>query len=157
MANWQYLLIGLGSGLAVAFIIWAVMAMKRARAKSKSEAEIKKYKDMIAQRMELESEGLSKYKAELEEVKRQNENLRVTVQALQQKPGRSEINRLQVYQRAVDRMMINSPGFGPVWQTALKESEDEFKKINTGFIPFIRRHIPGKTDASLIEDADVQD
>lgn len=156
MANWQYLLIGLGVGLVVAFVVWASMAIKRSKIKTKADEEIKKYKEMISQRMELESEGLSKYKSELEEVKKQNENLRITVQTLQQKPGRSEINRLQVYQRAVDRMMINSPGFGPVWQTALKESEDEFKKINTGFIPFIRRHIPGKTDAALIEDADIQ-
>lgn len=156
MASWQYLLIGLGSGLVIAFIVWATMAIKRNGIMNKAEADLKKYKEMLTQRMELESEGLNKCKAELEEVKRQNENLRVTIQTLQQKPGRAEVNRLQVYQRAVDRMMINSPGFGPVWQTALKESEEEFKKINTGFIPFIRRHIPGKTDAALIEDADVQ-
>ena len=76
--------------------------------------------------------------------------------ALRDKPGRKEMQRLQILQKAADRLTLNSPGFGPVWQAALKESEDEFQKIYTGFIPFIKRYIPGRSDAELI-DADSSD
>ena len=90
----------------------------------------------------------------VEELKKVNENLRVSLMALRDKPGRKEMQRLQVLQKAADRLTLNSPGFGPVWQAALKESEEEFQKVYSGFIPFIKRHIPRPTDAEVI---DVQD
>ena len=80
-----------------------------------------------------------------------NENLRVSLLALRDKPGRKEMQRLQILQKAADRLTLNSPGFGPVWQAALKESEEEFQKVYTGVIPFLKRHIPGRTDAEVID------
>ena len=152
MANWQFLLLGLGIGLLVAAVLWVVMTFKRISAQKKSDSEIAKYKEMLAQRMELESEGMAKLKKENEELRSANENFRVSLQTMSQKPGKREIARLQVYQTAVDRLTINSPGFGPAWQAALKESEDEFSKTLSGTIPFLRKFIPNKTDAQLIEE-----
>ena len=152
MANLKYLLLGLVIGLFIAFAVWVVMAIKRRALKKSAEAEIKKYKDMLSQRMELESEGMSKLRAENESLKSANENLRVSIQTLSQKPGKREISRLQVYQTAVDRLTINSPGFGPAWQAALKESEEEFSKTLAGTVAFLRKFIPNKTDAQLIEE-----
>jgi hypothetical protein len=100
--------------------------------------------------MDLESEGLSKLKEQNEELKKQNENLRITMNTYSQKPGRKELARLQVYQLAVDRLTINSPGFGAAWQAALKESEDEFQKTYVGVQPFIKRLIPTKTEANVL-------
>ena len=105
--------------------------------------------------MEIESEGIEKLKKNNEELKTQNENLRISLQTMSQKPGRKEMERLQVYQKAVDRLTINSPGFGPAWQAALKESEEEFSKTYSGVLPFIRRVIPGKTNAQLMDSEDV--
>lgn len=152
MENWQYFFIGLGIGLFVAAAIWLVMVIKRQNIKKAGEAEIAKYKDMLTQRMELETEGLNKLKKENEELKTLNENLRISLSTMSQKPGRRELSRLQVYQTAIDRLTINSPGFGPAWQASLKESEEEFAKTLTGTVPFLRKFIPGKTDAQLIED-----
>ena len=152
MANFKYLLLGFVIGIFIAFVVWVVMAFKRRSIKKNAEAEIKKYKDMLSQRMELESDGMSKLRAENESLKSANENLRISVQTLSQKPGKREIARLQVYQTAVDRLTINSPGFGPAWQAALKESEEEFSKTLSGSVPFIRKFIPNKTDAQLIEE-----
>ena len=45
-----------------------------------------------------------------------------------QKEHAKEIARIQVYQKAVDRLKVNRTGFGAAWQAALKESEDEFEK-----------------------------
>ncbi len=155
MTSWKDFFIGLGSGCAVALIIWLVYIVRLHLAKKKGEAETKKLKDMLTQRMEIESDGITKLKNENEELKKYNENLRVSLQTMSQKPGRKEVERLQVYQKAVDRLTINSPGFGAAWQAALKESEEEFSKTYSGVIPFIRRVIPGKTNAQLMDAEDV--
>ena len=93
-------------------------------------------------------------KSENEKLKKENENLRISIQTYSQKPGRKELQRLQVYQTAVDRLIINSPGFGAAWQAALKDSEIEFEKTYIGVQPFIKKLIPMKTDAAVIKEID---
>ena len=145
---------GLGAGLVIAALVAFYFSMKIGKLNDEKNKEIQKYKNMLSDRMELEAEGLKKVKDENEELKKVNENLRVSLMALRDKPGRKEMQRLHVLQKAADRLTLNSPGFGPVWQAALKESEEEFQKVYSGFIPFIKRHIPRPTDAEVI---DVQD
>jgi len=143
---------GLGAGLVLALIIYVVMKIKCNSIKVAGEKEAKRLKSMITDRMDLESEGLGKLKKENEELKKQNENLRITVQTYAQKPGRKELQRLTVYQTAADRLTINSPGFGAAWQAALKEGEEEFERTYIGVTPFIRKLIPIKTDATVIKE-----
>ena len=150
-------LIGFGIGLAIALIVYIWQKIGRADAEKKNKAEIARLKGMLADRMDIESEGLNKIKAENEELKKANENLRITNANLMQKPGRAEVNRLQIYQQAVDRLVINSPGFGAAWQSALKESEEEFAKTYTGAQAFWKKILPGKTNAKLIENNQVVD
>lgn len=147
-------LIGLGSGLLLALIVFMIMEIKLRNAKSTAKAENTKLKSMLTDRMEIESEGINKLKSENETLKKENENLRISIQTYAQKPGRKELQRLQVYQTAVDRLIINSPGFGAAWQAALKESESEFEKTYIGVQPFIRKLIPMKTDATVIKEID---
>ncbi len=155
MTSWKDFFVGLGAGCAIALIIWFIYMIRLHLAKKRGEGDVQKLKDMLTSRMEIESDGVSKLKAENEELKKYNENLRVSLQTMSQKPGRKEIERLQVYQKAVDRLTINSPGFGAAWQAALKESEEEFSKTYSGVIPFIRRVIPGRTNAQLMDAEDV--
>ena len=150
-------LIGFGIGLAIALIVYIWQKIGRADAEKKSKAEIARLKGMLADRMDIESEGVNKLKAENEELKKANENLRITNANLMQKPGRAEVNRLQIYQQAVDRLVINSPGFGAAWQSALEESEEEFAKTYTGAQAFWKKILPGKTNAKLIENNQVVD
>ena len=150
-------LIGLGIGLVIALIVYIWQKIGRADAEKKNKAEIARLKGMLADRMDIESEGLNKIKAENEELKKANENLRITNANLMQKPGRAEVNRLQIYHQAVDRLVINSPGFGAAWQSALKESEEEFAKTYTGAQAFWKKILPGKTNAKLIENNQVVD
>ncbi|MCH3907049.1 MAG: hypothetical protein LKE39_06070 [Sphaerochaeta sp.] len=151
-------LIGLGLGGLLTLVVAIAMSISNHRKMLVVKAEKDKYKQMVTDRMDIEAEGLSKLKAENESLKKANENLRITVNTYSQKPGRKEISRLQVYQLAVDRLTINSPGFGAAWQAALKESEDEFQKTYVGVQPFIRRLIPMKTDAAVLpEKVEVND
>ncbi len=151
------LLIGLGIGLLVAIIVYIWQSISKKDIEKASKDEIARLKNLLADRMDIESAGLNKLKAENEELKKTNENLRVTNAALAQKPGRAEVQRLQVYQKAVDRLIINSPGFGAAWQSALKESEDEFEQIYSGIQPFWKKILPGKTNAKLIDKDNVVD
>lgn len=150
----ENILYGLAAGLIIALIIYIVMAVKLKSAKSAAEKENARLRQMLSDRMELESEGVARLKKENEELRKNNENLRISMQTYAQKPGRKELQRLTVYQTAVDRLIINSPGFGAAWQAALKESEDEFEKTYTGVQAFIRKMIPLKTDAQLISEID---
>lgn len=145
-------LIGLGIGLVIALFVYIWQKIGKSEIDKKSKAEIARLKGMLADRMDIESEGLNKLKTENEELKKANENLRITNANLMQKPGRAEVNRLHIYQQAVDRLVINSPGFGAAWQSALKESEEEFAKTYTGAQAFWKKVLPGKTNAKLIEN-----
>ena len=150
-------LIGFLIGLVVALVIWIVQIAKRKTLVKAKDKEIKSLRDMLNQRMDLESDGILKLKAENEDLKKKNENLRVTNSTLMQKPGRAEVQQLHIYQKAVDRLTINSPGFGPAWQSALKDSEAEFAEIYNGTQSFFKRVFPGKTNAKLISDKDIVD
>ena len=122
----ENVLYGLCGGLVVAVVIFIVMSIRMRALKASCDKESARLKQMLTDRMELESEGLGKLKKENEELKKANENLRISIQTYAQKPGRKELQRLMVYQTAVDRLILNSPGFGAAWQAALKESEAEF-------------------------------
>lgn len=146
----ENVLYGLCGGLAVAIIIFIVMSIRMRALKASCDKESARLRQMLTDRMELESEGLTKLKKENEELKKANENLRISIQTYAQKPGRKELQRLTVYQTAVDRLILNSPGFGAAWQAALKESESEFEKTYVGVQAFIRKMIPTRTDAQVI-------
>lgn len=146
----ENVLYGLCGGLVVAVVIFIVMSIRMRALKAACDKESARLKQMLTDRMELESEGLGKLKKENEELKKANENLRISIQTYSQKPGRKELQRLTVYQTAVDRLILNSPGFGAAWQAALKESEAEFEKTYVGVQAFIRKMIPTRTDAQVI-------
>ena len=113
--------VGLIVGLAVAVVLSVALLSKSSAQKKAAKEEVEKYRRMLQDRMELESEGLNKLKEENAELKKQNENLRISLNTMSQKPGRKEMQRLDVYQTASERLSMNSPGFAPVWQAALKD------------------------------------
>lgn len=145
------ILIGLGIGLFIAIVVFFWQFSKRSKEKGENKVQIDKLKTMLNDRMDLESTGLSNLKIELEKLRKENENLRVTVNTLSQKPGRKEVQRLQVYQDAIDKLIISSPGFGAAWHTSLQEAENEMNKTYTGGLPFFRKVIPQKSAAPVID------
>lgn len=146
----QNFLIGLGIGVVLAIVLVVIMSVNRHKETLQEKKENDRLRRMLNDRMDLESDGLAKLKETNEDLKKQNENLRISLNTYSQKPNRKEVARLHVYQLAVDRLTINSPGFGAAWQAALKESEEEFQKTYVGVQPFIKRLIPMKTDANVL-------
>ena len=138
--------------IIIILILSIVFTIQKKSIRKQAKAEVEKYKTMLSDRMELEGDSLRKLKEEVEALKLTNENLRISVQTYSQKPGRKELQRLNVYQTAVDRLIINSPGFGAAWQSAIKDSEEEFEKTFIGSVPFVKKLIPMKTDANVLKE-----
>ncbi len=134
----QPFLIGLGIGLLLTLIVYIRESMKRRPLKR----NIQDLKNHLQNKLEIEAEGTERRRLEIEKLKQENENLRVTNQTLAQKPGRREVMNLHIYQRAVSLMTESAHGFAPMWQKALKEAEQEIEQAEQGKTSFIRKIIP---------------
>jgi len=128
-------LFGLGTGLTVALFFW----LRLVYAEYSHGRRVETLKGMLGTKMEVEARGQGALKEEMEKLRKQNENLRITVQTLRQKPGRAEVRQLHVYDAAVRSLLSRSPGFGPAWETVLKEAEAELAETETGVKAFVRR------------------
>ncbi len=126
---------GLLIGLLVAVILW-VRSLFKIRQLS---AEIKKLREHMHTKFEIESAENEHRKANIEKLKQERDNLRNMLQVLNQKPGKLEIRQAQIYQKAVEIMFEKSPGFAPAWQITLKEAEREMRSAEKGILPFIKR------------------
>ena len=127
--------LGLCCGLIVALAA-IIEGRLRSRAIHKELELLKKY---LHTQMEINIKGTSVMKDELEDLRKQNENLRITVSSLKDKPGRSEVHVLHVYDKAVHLMNERAPGFAPAWENCVKEAENEVIKTETGLLPFIKK------------------
>jgi len=150
---------GLIIGIAVAIFLWIRGIIKQAGQKK----EIKKLKGSLYTKMEIDAKGHKTREDELEKLRKQNENLRITVKSLQQKPNRAEIRQLHVFDKAIHAMLARAPGFAATWEMVLKESEDEIEKSETGITAFMRkvfvpqRKLPSEEDETKLIDYEVED
>ena len=131
-------LIGLGVGLLLVMIVYTRESMKRGRLRKETNT----LKTHLQNKMEIEAEATESRRQEIEKLKKENENLRITNQTLAQKPGRREVMNLHVYQRAIAIMTESAQGFAPMWQRALREAEAESAQSDQGGASFIRKIIP---------------
>jgi hypothetical protein len=89
--------------------------------------------------MEINARGTDSQQKEVEKLRQQNENLRITNATLKQKPGRAELETLVAYEKALRSMNTRAPGFAPAWEQALKEAEAEVASADSGLMPMIRK------------------
>ncbi|ANQ47919.1 hypothetical protein MY04_0537 [Flammeovirga sp. MY04] len=134
----QSLFFGLLAGLAVALVVQVKGWFKQAY----QNKEIKRLKSHLHDKMEIDAEAMSSKKGEIERLKRENENLRVTNKALMNKPGRQEMMTYHAFQIAIDKLNSNMMGFGPAWQDAFKEAKEDVKSIEEGEQSFMKKVLP---------------
>jgi hypothetical protein len=126
---------GLAVGLFFVVLTW-ISGMSKNR---ELRREVRRLREHLNTQMDITSRGNATLKAELEALKQQNENLRVSVKEWQQKPGRGEMRTLAVYDRAIRILNQNAPGFSPVWEKAVRESEEEIVSGETGMSAMLKR------------------
>lgn len=91
--------------------------------------------------MKINTKGNQETLQELEELKKKNENLRVSLAVLKNRPDKSELRTLYLYDKAIHMMYEKSPGFASAWESFIKDAEAEMEKTSTGLVAWARRVI----------------
>jgi hypothetical protein len=119
---------GLGAGLVLGLIGIVLVIMRLWDTKG----EVKRLKRHLADKMELEAEATNRLRADLQDLRQQNENLRIKVANLNLLPDKRLQRELEVYARAERFMTSSSPGFPAVWEEAKRNATSELEGEETG-------------------------
>ena len=137
---------GLGLGLLIAAFLWK----SSLSARSALRAEIKRLRDESRElqghlntQLKLNAKGTDEIQKELDELRTQNENLRVNLAGFQHKPGRAEMRQLHINEAAVSIMREQAPGFAPAWEQALRKAEADYEAGEGGLKKLVKKVIPG--------------
>ena len=119
---------GLGVGLLLG-LIGIVLAILRLWEARREAGRLRRH---LADKLELEADATNRLKADLQNLKSQNENLRMKVANLSQLPDRKQQRDLEVYARAERYMVSQSPGFPAVWEQAKRAAVGEMETEEQG-------------------------
>jgi len=131
-----FIIAGVAIGL---FIGWFVTYIKSKFIIGGYKKELQEYKEHLNRQMKITNEGSKNLEEELTKLKKENENLRISVQTLSQKPGRAELRLLNIYDGALRKMQMKAPGFSSVWEMSLQEAESEYAANEKGFKGIIKK------------------
>lgn len=152
-ANWLTTIIAnpFAKGLAIGIFFCIIILVRGIMRRRELTKEVSRLRTHLHTKLEIDSKENERRKQELEILKQERDNLRITVQSLNQKPGRKEIRQFYVYQTALDMMFEKAPGFAPAWQITLKEAENLFEKSEKGVVPLLKRLMPTNPDKQVEE------
>lgn len=128
-------------GLLLGLVITAVVAINGWLKRRSLVKDNNLLREHLQVQMTINTKGNQETLQELEQLKKQNENLRVSLAALKNRPDKSELRTLYLYDKAIHMMYEKAPGFAPAWESFLKEAEAEMEKISTGFVAWARKVI----------------
>lgn len=138
-------------GLAVGIVFCVVIYIRGFLRRRELAKEVERLRAHLHTKLEIDSSDNERRKHELDRLKQERDNLRITVQSLNQKPGRKEIRQYFLYQTTLDMMFEKAPGFAPAWQVTLKEAESLFEKSEKGVVPLLKRLMPTNIDKQAEE------
>ncbi len=99
----------------------------------KTKMELRRLKGHLSDKLELEAEKLTAMKAEIENLKGENENLRMKINSGRVQNDKVELDRnLEIYARAEKTMVVSAPGFAPAWETAKEKAIAEMEEEERG-------------------------
>lgn len=155
---------GLGLGLLIAVFILknaigAKMGLKREI--KRIEEERREMQTHLNTQMKITATGSESLTKEIETLKVQNENLRVNLAALQNKPDKSEQRQFRLQEMAISSMREQAPGFAGAWEKAMRHAETEMESAESGFSKLMRRVVPGLSysgtkpaETQMVEESD---
>lgn len=100
--------------------------------------ELARFRRHLSDKLEIEADTMKKVKNEVETLRKENESLRVKVNALNEIPDRKIQRDVEIYARAEKRMLLNVPGFAPAWEMSKTEAHNEMAEEETGKSPHKR-------------------
>ena len=149
---------GLFLGLLITFFTWKSGFAARRNLKrelKRVEAESQELQKHLNTQLKINAEGNESLQSRLEELRAQNENLRVNVSSLQQKPGRAEMRQLTVIENGIGLMREQAPGFAQAWEKAIRQAEADYEASEGGLKKLVRKVLPSlSTTATQGEEED---
>jgi hypothetical protein len=121
-----YLGLGIGAVLGLLGISFALMRL------FDTKGEVRRLKRHLSDKLELEAEATNRLRLDLQELKQNNENLRIKVANLNQYPDKRLQRELEIYARAERFMVTSSPGFPAVWEEAKRSALSGLEQEETG-------------------------
>lgn len=94
--------------------------------------EHSRFQRMLSDKMKLDAVGVTKQTAELESLRKENENLRIKVQTLTAQPEPKLARELEIFARAEKKMTVAAPGFAAPWEQAKQAAHQELADEETG-------------------------
>jgi hypothetical protein len=126
--------------IIASFVVGWFLSYIKSRFEIRSyKKELKDFQEHLNRQMKITGEGSKNLEVELEKLRKENENLRISVKTLGQKPGRAEVRLLNIYDGALRKMMLNAPGFSGAWEANLQEAEREYEENERGFKSIIKK------------------
>ncbi len=105
----------------------------------KTKVELKRLKNHLSDKLELDADKLSSMKSEVEKLKQENENLRIKIQSSKIEDSAQALEReLEIYARAEKSMVLSAPGFAQAWESAKGSAEAEVREEEEGKSPVKR-------------------
>jgi uncharacterized membrane-anchored protein YhcB (DUF1043 family) len=142
-------------GLALGLLIAGFILKSAYTSKTHLTQEIKRLKQELDQlqkhlntHLKITASGNDRLEKDLTSLKEQNENLRVNIAALQQRPGRAEARQLQILETAVARMREQAPGFAQAWEQAVRQATADQDAAESGLSKLIRKVLPSSGPSS---------
>jgi cell division protein FtsB len=124
--NYFYWGLAIGIGLGLIVIIFGLVRLLEIK------GEVKRLKRHLADKLELEADATSRLRQDLQDLKQQNENLRMKVANLNQFPDKRLQRELEIYARAERVMISSSPGFPAVWEEAKRSAIGDLEQEESG-------------------------
>jgi len=146
------ILIVVGIVLLLMLVAWLPGFFKQLGLKK----EIKVLNETASKQSEINVGGNVQLRNENDQLKKENENFRISLLSLRNKPSKTEVQTLYLYDAAICFMQMNAPGFSPAWGNALQQAEEERAGIWTGRIPWIRKSIRPSLTRRKQQQIDVQ-
>ncbi len=152
MTSLQMKIIIVSEMVVILLLLIALIMQKIKNSKKKKELneKVDSYKNMMTQKIELDSNTVNRLQDEIKKLKQENENFRISINNFVNKPGRRELLKFEAYQNAVENLCITNPGFAASWHTTVKEIEEKQKEIFIGKIPFIKKIFPKKDSTPIL-------
>ncbi len=126
---------GLAIGLLIALFLWG----SNIRSRFLMQKEIAELKTHLQTHMSIHAKGYEEKDKEVEKLKKENENLRITVATLSNKPGRAELKMLATWDKAIRILTLQSPVFAPAWEMAVTEAKKEVEETDSGVKALVRK------------------
>jgi hypothetical protein len=130
-----------GYGFLAGLLVAAWGAFRAWQRQRELNTEVQRLRAHLNTQMEITNEGNVTRNQQLEQLRLENENLRIAVQTWRQKPDRRELRLLQVYDHALHQLLEKAPGFSVHWEGALREAEAHVTQADRGLLAFTRRWV----------------